>query len=152
MAAAVDVLSSAHEASADEDLSDEQIEELLARATARLQDNSVGKQVANFDVKSHYTFPKLNAGKLEKPYVFSKGAVASLDAARLLEEKQRKQANATRKVEDPLTAKRAALEVRILSSTRVDLAMRKIFPKLSRAESGHRLGRLSANMRVLLQS
>ncbi len=95
----------------DEDLSDTQIEELLARATARLQQRANTKELATSHAKHHFTFPKLNPGKLEKPYISTKGDVATVDAKRLLEEKQRKKANTVRKVEDPVTAKKAALEV-----------------------------------------
>lgn len=112
-----------------EDLSDEQIEAMLARATERLQQKG---EVAKTGEKSLYTFPKLNAGKLEKPYVSSKADVASVDASRLLDEKDRKQANGIRKVEDPLTAKKAALEVSLVHMLcRIYLAMRKIFPIFS---------------------
>ncbi|KAK0940594.1 dTDP-fucopyranose mutase [Friedmanniomyces endolithicus] len=96
----------------DEDLSDTQIEELLARATARLQQRANTKELATSHAKHHFTFPKLNPGKLEKPYISTKGDVATVDAKRLLEEKQRKKANTVRKVEDPVTAKKAALEVK----------------------------------------
>ncbi|KAI7230220.1 rRNA-processing protein FCF2 [Hortaea werneckii] len=91
----------------DGDLSDEQIDQLLARATDRMQQAGA---VVKDDEKSPYTFPKLNAGELEKPYIASKGAVASVDSSRLLDDKDRKQANSIRKVEDPLTAKKAAVE------------------------------------------
>ncbi|KAK1819675.1 dTDP-fucopyranose mutase [Friedmanniomyces endolithicus] len=96
----------------DEDLSDTQIEELLARATARLQQRANTKELATSHPKQHFNFPKLNTGKLEKPYISTKGDVATVDAKRLLEEKQRKKANMVRKVEDPVTAKKAALEVK----------------------------------------
>ncbi|KAI7606090.1 hypothetical protein KC319_g21557 [Hortaea werneckii] len=91
----------------DGDLSDEQIDQLLARATERMQQAGA---VVKGDEKNPYTFPKLNAGELEKPYIASKGAVASVDSSRLLDDKDRKQANSIRKVEDPLTAKKAAVE------------------------------------------
>ncbi|KAI7408299.1 hypothetical protein KC328_g61 [Hortaea werneckii] len=91
----------------DGDLSDDQIDQLLARATERMQ--QAGAAVKG-DEKNPYTFPKLNAGELEKPYIASKGAVASVDSSRLLDDKDRKQANSIRKVEDPLTAKKAAIE------------------------------------------
>lgn len=96
---------------ADEELTDEQIEQLLARATARLQEKAKQQQLTKSTTQT-FTFPKLDAGQLEKPYVETKGDVATVDASRLLEEKQRKQANGIRKVEDPVTAKKAAAEVR----------------------------------------
>lgn len=95
----------------DEELTDEQIEQLLARATARLQEKAKQQQLTKSSTQT-LTFPKLDAGQLEKPYVETKGDVATVDASRLLEEKHRKQANGIRKVEDPVTAKKAAAEVR----------------------------------------
>ena len=64
----------------DEDLSDNQIEELLARATARLQQNGNTQELATSHPKHHFNFPKLNTGKLEKPYISTKGDVAIVDA------------------------------------------------------------------------
>lgn len=101
-------------AGVEDDLSDEQIEALLARATARLQKKSKGKEVAK-PTGPQYTFPKLNPGGIEKPYVSEKGEVATLDSARLLEEKDRKQANGIRQVVDPVVDKKMALEVRCLT-------------------------------------
>ncbi|TKA73495.1 hypothetical protein B0A55_05498 [Friedmanniomyces simplex] len=96
----------------DADLSDDQIEELLARATARLQRKQTPQQLAISNPTQTFNFPKLNAGKLEKPYITTKGDIVSVDAKRLLEEKERKGANGIRKVEDPVTAKKAALEAK----------------------------------------
>ena len=95
----------------EEDLTDEQIGQLLARAAARLKQKSQSKELVQADETLEYTFPKLQTGHLEKPYVTREGDVATPDASRLLEEKQRKQANEIRKVEDPVTAKKAAVEV-----------------------------------------
>lgn len=94
----------------EDEISDQQIEVLLARASERLKAKANVKHTID-DGKTSYTFPKLNAGKLEKPYVSTRGDVASVDASRLLEEKQRKQANGARKVEDPVAAKKEAIEV-----------------------------------------
>ncbi|KAK0319862.1 dTDP-fucopyranose mutase [Friedmanniomyces endolithicus] len=94
------------------DLLDDQIEELLARATARLQQKATTQELATSRPKQHFNFPKLDTGKVEKPYISSKGDVATVDAKRLLEEKQRKQANTVRNVEDPVTAKKTALEAK----------------------------------------
>lgn len=113
---------------ADEELTDEQIEQLLARATARLQEKAKQQQLTKSNGLS-LSFPKLDAGQLEKPYVETKGDVATLDSSRLLDEKHRKQANGIRKVEDPATVKKAAAEVRskhFLTSN--SIPMRKFIP------------------------
>lgn len=97
----------------DDELTDEQIEALLARATARLHEKS--KQLATTSSKPQsLTFPKLDAGKLEQPYVSSKGDITIVDSARLLDQKHRKKAEGARKVEDPITTMKAAEEVRWL--------------------------------------
>ncbi|KAF2159820.1 hypothetical protein M409DRAFT_70725 [Zasmidium cellare ATCC 36951] len=118
---------------ADEELTDEQIEQLLARATARLQEKAKQQQLT----KSHtqeFKFPKLDAGLLEKPYVETKGDVATVDASRLLEEKHRKQANGTRKVEDPVTAKKAAADKKKATAGTqwFDLPKTNLTPELKR--------------------
>lgn len=101
-------LSTRQSLGAEDDLTDEQIEELLAGATARLEAKSKAVQIQE---PTKYNFPKLNTGKLEKPYISSDGVGAHVDAGRLLEEKHRKQANGTRTVEDPVAAKKLAIEV-----------------------------------------
>ena len=95
----------------DDSLTDEHIDELLARATARLREKANSKDILKNDEQQSYNFPKLQTGQLEKPYVSSNGNVATVDAPRLLEEKQRKQANGIRRVEEPVAAKKLALEV-----------------------------------------
>lgn len=116
----------------EDDATDEQIEELLARATARLKAKrqSTSHDVLKLDHGESYTFPKLETGKLEKPYVSHKDGVANVDAARLVAEQQRKQANGVRKVEDPVTAKKLAVEVSSTISA-MSFAMRKFNPKFS---------------------
>ena len=103
------------QASPAEDLTDEQIDHLLARATARLKDKS---QVRTADVlklghEETYNFPKLETGQLERPYVSQEAGFAAVDAPRLVEGRQRKQAaNGVRKVTDPVKLKKLAIEVR----------------------------------------
>ena len=92
-------------------MTDEQMDELLARATARLKEKTSPAALAISDEHNRYTFPKLNTGKLDEAYVTSKDDVATVDTSRLLELKQRKQANGIRKVEDPVTAKKFAEDV-----------------------------------------
>lgn len=95
----------------EDEMSDEQMEELLAQATQRLREKEASQQLVKTDSKDTFTFPKLNAGQLEKPYTTTQNGVARVDSPRLLQEQDRKQANGTRKVEDPVAAKKLALEV-----------------------------------------
>lgn len=99
---------------AGDELTDEQIQELLSQATARLQQKA---QLASKSPNQTFNFPKLNAGKLEKPYVSQTGDVAHVDAPRLLEARQRKQAGLARKVEDPVASKKKNAEVSTISLT-----------------------------------
>ena len=96
-----------------EELSDAQIDQLLAKATARLQQKSTGNDLLapSGDRSKPFYFPKLNTGTLDKPYVSTKDDVTTIDAPRLLAQRLRKQANGFRKVEDPVVAKKLAIEV-----------------------------------------
>jgi len=96
---------------AEEEMTDEQMEELLNHATIRLKERE-GLRFQN-EEPARYTFPQLDAGNLEKAYVTKKGEVAEADKARLLEEKDRQPGHGIRKMEDPVAAKKLAAEVRI---------------------------------------
>jgi hypothetical protein len=97
------------------DLTDEQMDALLDRATARLKAKSQSQDLVNLDEKEDaYTFPKLDTGKVEKPYISTTTQnVATADAARLVDDKQRKKADGIRRVEEPVQNKKLAREVRI---------------------------------------
>jgi hypothetical protein len=95
-----------------EDLTDEQMEEMLAQATTRLREKEESK-IFQTEAPQKYTFPKLNAGDLEKPYVVSKGHIAEADKARLIDEKYRQTGSLIRKVEDPVAVRKLAEEVRL---------------------------------------
>ncbi|KAK5711933.1 dTDP-fucopyranose mutase [Elasticomyces elasticus] len=79
-----------------EDLTDEQIEQLLARATERLKQK---EQKARPATKQNFTFPKLNPGRLVPDETPRK----NLDIG-------------IRKVQDPIVAKKAALEAKIATA------------------------------------
>lgn len=128
---------------AEDDLSDEQIQQLLARASARLEGKTgeTALQLAD-EGRTKFSFPKLDTGALVKPYVTTNGDVASVNPARLLEEKHRKGADGPRTVEDPVAAKKLAIEVCIRVPLSILLHLHEENnPKfLSRADSGHRFG------------
>lgn len=94
-----------------EDMTDEQIEQELLAATARLQAKSKDTQlqVAKQNESKGITIPKLNTGDLPRPYVSMDGHIATVDASRLVDERYRKLQ--VRTVEDPVVAKKAAEEV-----------------------------------------
>lgn len=111
----------------DGDLTDEQMEEMLAQATTRLREKENSKALQSSQPQ-RFVFPKLDAGNLEKPYVVTKGPVAEADKARLLEEKDRPAEGVIRKVEDPVAARQFTAEVRAIFSQFYHIYMRKIFP------------------------
>ncbi|KXT13709.1 hypothetical protein AC579_8104 [Pseudocercospora musae] len=117
----------------EDDLTDEQIEELLARATARLQEKAKDRQLTKHTVQTR-NLPKLDAGDLEKPYVSTKGSVATIDSSRLLDQKQRKKAEGIRKVEDPVAARKVADEKRkaTAGSDWFNLPKTELTPELKR--------------------
>lgn len=98
----------------EEDLSDEQMQEMLAQAAKRRQENA-SVALADDEAKSNrFNFPKLNTGEMVQPYVSNKGDVAKVDSSRLLAQQDRKLSNQIRKVEDPVAVKKQMLEVRTL--------------------------------------
>lgn len=136
------------------DLSDQQIDQLLARASARLKSKPPAESrdllKLDDDVPA-YNLPKLQTGQLEKSYVSQAKGRATLDSKRLVDNKDRDQANIVRKVQNPAAVKLAAIEVSLPLDTLSTFSMRKFNPKFSRAEFGRRLGLPFCHMRVLLQ-
>ena len=94
----------------DGDLTDEQVKQMLARATQRLKEKN-SHELAKKDDSPRYTFPKLQTGALEKPYLSSNGDVATLNSRRQQERRKQSSSNGIRKVEDPVASKKAAEEV-----------------------------------------
>ncbi|KAI9757854.1 MAG: hypothetical protein M4579_003290 [Chaenotheca gracillima] len=103
-----------------EDLSDEQIFQLLKDAELRIKAKSAPPQdqqnpdnpdelsLVNTDHQPKaptFRIPKLNPGTLPQSYVRSKADVAQANQSRLVDEKDRKLANQSRHVEDPVKVK-----------------------------------------------
>ena len=99
----------------EEELSDEQMQEMLAQAARRRKENASSVAPVDKDdgvVKAgQFKFPKLNTGEMVQPYVSDAGDVATVDRSRLLGEQDRKLSNQIRKVEDPVAVKKKMLEV-----------------------------------------
>ena len=85
----VDSFHTAHSMADDEELSDSEIDALLARASQRLKEQTQDKQLTTQSEEQRLTFLKLDAGELEKPYVDTSGNIAKLNDDRLLEDKHR---------------------------------------------------------------
>ena len=118
----------------EEELSDEQMQEMLAQAAKRRQEKA---SVALFDKDdkdkaNQFNFPKLNTGEMVQPYVSNGGDVATVDRSRLLAEQDRKLSNQIRKVEDPVAIKKKTLEVCLQSFlTFTSLAYEENYPNFS---------------------
>ena len=99
-----------------DELSDDQITQLLHEATVRLEAKEKSLQLSSADGKVSLAYPKLDTGTVQNPLVSVRGGIASVDASKLLGPNLRKTAGEARKVEDPVTSKKLALEVRIAPS------------------------------------
>ncbi|KAF2841450.1 Fcf2-domain-containing protein [Patellaria atrata CBS 101060] len=94
-----------------EDLTDEQIQELLKQAEIRLRAKAETAQNAQIAQASSFKFPKLDTGAIVKPYVRTdSNGVAKVDSSRLVDSSQRELSNKVRKVEDKLVIKRKIAE------------------------------------------
>lgn len=94
----------------EDELSDEQMQQMLARAAKRKQE-SVSLKLADDGNNKQFSFPKLSTGDIAKPYVSTTGDVAQVDSSRLVQEKDRMLANKVRKIEDPVVLKQKKAEV-----------------------------------------
>ncbi|KAJ9661698.1 dTDP-fucopyranose mutase [Coniosporium apollinis] len=91
----------------EEDLSEEQIQELLNQAETRLRERAVSKSRPQ---KVATSLPKLNTGTLETPYVRVEKDIARVDGSRLLDPNLRALSNQVRKVEEPVRQKQKQAE------------------------------------------
>jgi len=103
---AEDVLSAS-----EDDLSAEQIHDLLKEAENRMRAKNTSAQKSRDSSESHFTLPKLNTGIIAKPYIRREGDVARVDSSRLLDQQDRGLSNGIRKIEDPLQVKKRLAEV-----------------------------------------
>jgi hypothetical protein len=97
----------------EEELSDEQMQEMLAQAARRRQENASIALLdkGDKDKANQFNFPKLNTGEMIQPYVSNAGDVATVDRSRLLSDHDRKLSNQIRKVDDPVAVKKKTIEV-----------------------------------------
>jgi hypothetical protein len=93
----------------DEDMSDEQMRELLNEAAARMRAKAAGKPTTAPEVP--FKLPKLRPGHLADTYEKTDGSITRLDHSKLIDKKQQELANGIKKIDDPLVAKKQRLEV-----------------------------------------
>ncbi|KAF2490559.1 rRNA-processing protein FCF2 [Lophium mytilinum] len=90
----------------DEELSDEQVHELLRQAETRMREAQELAHQASDSADAVYRLPKLDPGVIVQPYIQTVDGVARVDPSRLVNDDDRSKANAVRKVEDPLKIKK----------------------------------------------
>jgi hypothetical protein len=90
----------------DEELSDEQIRELLDGAAQRMR---AKQPVTRPDAP--FKLPKLRPGHISDTYEKTEGNITRLDHSKLIDEKQQALANGIKKIEDPIALKRQRKEV-----------------------------------------
>jgi hypothetical protein len=93
----------------DEELSDEQVRELLNEAERRMR----AKQAASSPIATDAPFklPKLKPGHVADSYLKTEGGVRQLDTSKLINQKERVLAYGIKKIEDPVQVKKQKAEV-----------------------------------------
>jgi len=94
----------------DEDMSDEQMRELLNEAAVRMRAKAARKPTSASDVP--FRLPKLRPGHLADTHETVDGNITRLDHAKLIDKKQQALANGIKKIDDPLAVKKQKMEVR----------------------------------------
>ena len=94
---------------AEEDLSEEQIHQLLQQAETRLKEKSEATPIIKQSTKS---LPKLNPGNISEPYIRSKGGICRVDSSCLLDKDVQNLADQPRKVTIAAVEKKKLAEVR----------------------------------------
>lgn len=93
----------------DEDLSHEQIQELLQQAEIRLRKKTEQPSSASRSIQS---LPKLNVGEISQPYITSSRGICRVDTSCLLEKDVRDLADRPRKATILSVEKKTLVEVR----------------------------------------
>lgn len=135
----------------DEEMSDEQIRELLNEAAIRMRAKAAGKPTATPDVP--FKLPKLRPGHLADTYERTDGNISRLDHSKLVDPKQQALANGIKKIDDPLAVqKQKKMEV-CTAMRSVSLApLMIIIPIFSLSRSGVPSWVLSCKIDALLSS
>lgn len=90
----------------DDELTDEQVRELLTEASQRMRANPTQSADAPFKL------PKLDPGHIADTYSTTQGAITRLDRSKLIPKHQQELANGVKKIEDPLQMLKEKKEVR----------------------------------------
>lgn len=106
-----DKLDATLSSSSQEQLSDDQIDELLRRAEERLRSKAAVKTTAEEPKLSDIKIPKLNCANLPQAPVQISKSVARANISSLLPQDVRQAEGRVRKVEDPVAVKKRMTEV-----------------------------------------
>lgn len=90
-----------------EELSDEQIHELLDEAERSLR----AKQAQHETAHAPFKLPQLGTGNMTEKYLKTKGSVTRADPSKLVNKGQKALAEGIKKIEDPVQVKKQKLEV-----------------------------------------
>jgi hypothetical protein len=93
----------------DEELSDEQVRELLNEAERRMRAKQAASPPTTTDAP--YKLPKLKPGHVADSYLKTEGGVRQLDTSKLINQKERVLAYGIKKIEDPVQVKKQKAEV-----------------------------------------
>lgn len=104
----------------DEELSDDQIRELLNHAAQRMRAKAASQPVTTADAP--FKLPKLKPGHIADTYERAEGNITRLDRAKLIDKKQQALADGIKKIEDPLQAKK--LKKQAVRTTNTNIAPR----------------------------
>ena len=96
----------------DEELSDEQIRELLNEAAVRMRAKAV-QTAGSVKAEAPFKLPKLQPGHIADTYEKTDGNITRLDHSKLVDKMQQVMANGIKKIEDPLAIKKQKQEVRL---------------------------------------
>lgn len=91
----------------DEELSEEQVNELLEQAERSLR----AKQASSQSTTAPFRLPKLNPGFKPDAYLKEEGSITRLDPSKVINKEHRALAEGIKKIEDPIAVRKAKLEV-----------------------------------------
>jgi len=94
----------------DEELSEQQIKQLLNEAAERMRAKAASQPFTAPDAP--FKLPKLRPGHIADTYEKTEGNIARLDHSKLIDKKQLALANGIKKIDDPIADKRKRQEVR----------------------------------------
>ena len=95
----------------EDELTDEQMHELLKRAQVRLREKASSGKPISEDSITNFKLPQLKHGDIPKAPVKLNKSIAKADLSSLIPHHQKRSGNAIRKVEDPVVVKKRIREV-----------------------------------------